>query len=266
MLKNINKTRLSLEHFIAIMQEIGRTNHTYKYKDYHAITKQQYTHIREVPESIDELIFLFKGLVLCERDFKWIGGSVASNIYIFRKIKLHPYMQNNREKLEELIDWSFKNRGNNGYTPLGTYKYTSCKSIDDMKRFDKEKAERYRAHVLAMEEREKINTQKKETLKKLAELRPLKRYLTNQTYKLNIELFMLKSFDCRLNQVLDGSISFPINMLPEKFWSEALNNKLNLNQLSRLLEVIPRHTTEFLKKTIKPRLVNQKNNLASRVA
>ena len=94
----------------------------------------------------------------------------------------------------------------------------------------------------------------------------LKRYLTNQTYKLNIELFMLKSFDCRLNQVLDGSISFPINMLPERFWSEALNNKLNHNQLSRLLEVIPRHTTEFLKKTIKPRLVNQKNNVASRVA
>ena len=36
---------------------------------------------------------------------------------------------------------------------------------------------------------------------------------SNSSYKLNIELFMLKSFDCRLNQVLDGSISFPINML-----------------------------------------------------
>ena len=266
MLKNINQTRLSLDHFIAIVQEIGKTNHTYKYKEYHAITKQQYGHIRGVPESIEDLVFLFKGLVLCERDFQWIGGSAASNIPIFRKIKLHPYMQNNRDKLEELIDWSFKNRGNNGYTPLGTYKYTSCKSIDDMKQFDRERAKRYRAHILAMEEREKINTKKKETLKKLAELRPLKRYLTNQTYKLNIELFMFKSFDCRLNQVLDGSISFPINMLPEKFWVEVLNNKLNLDQLSRLLEVIPRHTTEFLKKTIKPRLVNQKNNLASRVA
>ncbi len=266
MLKNINQTRLSKDHFIAIMQEIGKTNHTYKYKDYHAITKQQYRIIREIPESIEDLIFLFKGLVLCERDFEWIGGSAASNIPIFRKIKLHPFMQNNPDKLEELIDWSFKNRGNNGYTPFGTYKYTRCKSVEDMKRFDREKAERYRAHVLAMEKREKVNSQKKETLKKLAELRPLKRYLTNQTYKLNIELFMLKSFDCRLNQVLDGSISFPINMLPEKFWSEVLNNKLNLNQLSRLLEVIPRHTTEFLKKTIKPRLVNQKNNLASRVA
>jgi len=266
MLKNINQTRLSLEHFIAIVQEIGKTNHTYKYKDYHAITKQQYRQIKEVPENIEKLILLFKGLVLCERDFNWIGGSAASNISIFRKIKLHPYMQNSQGKVEELIDWSFKNRGNNGYTPLGTYKYTRCKSIDDMKRFDKQKAERYRSHLLAMEEKEIINSKKKETLKKLAELRPIKRYLANQTYKLNIELFMLKSFDSRLNQVLDVSISFPINMLPEIFWDEVLKNELSTNQINQLLKLIPRHTTEFLKKIIKPRLVYKRRKLSSMVA
>ena len=83
---------------------------------------------------------------------------------------------------------------------------------------------------------------------------------------MRVATWNINSVRLRLNQVLDGSISFPINMLPEKFWDEALNNKLNLDQLSRLLEIIPRHTTEFLKKTIKPRLINQKNNLASRVA
>lgn len=58
---------------------------------------------------------LLKVVVLAERDFKWMGGSAASGIRLYRMLSERcPAAQ------REMADWVLRHRGDNPYVPLGT--------------------------------------------------------------------------------------------------------------------------------------------------
>ena len=135
-------TSLTESQYISILHQIGKDSHTFKYKHCKPLVRQQHRliNLENYPRDIDPLIYLFKGLVLCERDFQWGGGSVATNIGVFRAIKSHVEIKSNQKRLNELIDWVVKNRGNNPYTPFGSIVYSRCRSIDDVMTLDRKRA------------------------------------------------------------------------------------------------------------------------------
>jgi hypothetical protein len=80
-----------------------------------------YAHCRSMNKQ--GLLSLFKGLVIAEREFNLIGGSVAANIWVFSFLQgagpAHKVFCDHAE-IRSLVDWAFSNRGQNEYTPLGT--------------------------------------------------------------------------------------------------------------------------------------------------
>ena len=258
MTQNINLHSITQIQFIHIMQVIGINNDTYKYRRYKSIRTQQYKTISELPGDLSDQINLFKGLVLCERDFNWIGGSAASNIKVYREISSHPFMQRHQDKLDELINWTLQNRGRNPYTPFGSWRYEGCRSISDMKRWDEHRE--LQLQIQLRKEREISNKRaKKNSVKeKLNKLRPLRRYIQNQTHKLNIELFMLENFNDRFKLLLENKLNFPVNLLPESFWQEVLTRRLNISEIKTLLNILPRKTSRYIKRTLIPELRKKK--------
>lgn len=66
--------------------------------------------------SKDQILHLFKGLVIAEKEYGISGGSVAGNIWVLRIIskRLPPF------ETYELIKWTLEHRGSNTYTPFGS--------------------------------------------------------------------------------------------------------------------------------------------------
>ena len=65
--------------------------------------------------SYEELKSLFKGVVLCEKKFKWQVGSVTNTDWIFRNLEDRlEYVENYQER-KELYEFGFANRGDYPY-------------------------------------------------------------------------------------------------------------------------------------------------------
>src|ERR1700730_4901662 len=60
------------------------------------------------------LAWLVKVLVTAEHDLRWIGGSVAAPIWLFRA-----YQQRSDATADSLAEWIFRNKGND-YLPFGS--------------------------------------------------------------------------------------------------------------------------------------------------
>ena len=60
------------------------------------------------------LAWLVKVLVTAERELRWIGGSVAAPIWLFRA-----YQQRSDATVDALAEWIFRNKGND-YLPFGS--------------------------------------------------------------------------------------------------------------------------------------------------
>ena len=258
MTQKINLNSITQDQFINIMQEIGMHNDTFKYARYKSIRTQQYKTIKLLPPDLSDQINLFKGLVLCERDFNWIGGSVASNIMVYREISSHPFMHKHKDKLDELINWTLQNRGRNPYTPFGTWRYSGCKSIDDMEAWDLEQERRYRLQAKKEELIKKDKAKKKRVMKKISELRPVRRYVQDQMHKLNIELFLMEDSDAQFNMLMKNKINFPVNLVPNECWQSVTNRDLSIDQIKTLLSIIPRRSSHYLKDVVKPKLLKMK--------
>lgn len=252
------KKQLTKNEFIRIMQDIGINGNTSKYSRCEPIINQQYKTFDTYPQDLTDLINFFKGLVLCERDFNWVGGSVASNLFAFREISKHPFMMLNPMRLDDLTDWALKSRGNNGYTPLGSWRYESCRSINDVRErnifFDNKRKfyERQQSQIA------KIKAKKNSLREKLNELRPLRRYLNKQTFNLNIKMFLLLSTEEQLKLILKNKLNFPINLIPNECLVRILKTELDINQINTLLSLIPRRTSEFMKTYFKKDLIEKK--------
>ena len=258
MTQEINLHSITQTQFINIMQEIGMNNDVFKYARYKSIRTQQYKSIDVLPPDLSDQINLFKGLVLCERDFDWIGGSAASNIKVYREISSHPFMQRNKDKLDELINWTLQNRSRNPYTPFGTWRYSGCKSVEDMKVWDLRQERRYRLQAEKEELIKKEKAKKKMIMKKMSELRPVRRYVQDQMHKLNIEIFLMGNSDQQFNMLLKNKINFPVNLVPNECWQRVMNRDLSIEQIKTLLSIIPRRSSQHLKEIVKPRLIKMK--------
>lgn len=244
--------------FIAIMQQIGRNNHTFKFKSYTPIVEQQYQVINSCPYAIIDRIELFKGLVLCERDFNWHGGSVASNINIFRKIKSHPIMKKNQNKLDELIDWTIKNRGRNPYTPFGSSIYSKCNCVEDVVALDQARQKRYKEHAekVLLDKMKKVK--KNEIIKKLNMLRKASGIVRKKIHKLNIELFMLNDPKEKFELLLYKEFNFPVNLIPVNYWQQILKKHLTIQEIKTLLSIIPKRSSFYLKNHVRAKLLEMK--------
>ena len=70
----------------------------------------------EIASSLptDELERLTKILVIAEREYAWLGGSVAAPIWLFRA-----YCERADADADALAEWALLNRGRNDYIPFG---------------------------------------------------------------------------------------------------------------------------------------------------
>lgn len=253
-------TSLTDVQYISILQQIGKDSHTFKFKHCKSVVRQQHRLINRenYPSDIDALIYLFKGLVLCERDFQWGGGSVAANIGVFRAIKSHFEIKCDHKRLNELIDWAVKNRGNNPYTPFGSTVYSRCHSIADVMTLDRKRARSRAAYEKRLNAEKKQKTKRKKIQFSLDGLRKNKGILKKRIYELNVELFMMKRSEDQFKLLLEKKINFPINFVPMKCWQGILERKLNIHEINKLLSIIPKNSTKQIKEIIKPKLMEKK--------
>ena len=126
--------------FIEVMQAIGLADSSQDYKYCNAIKRDRlqfslgvlYSYY-DLPKTLVGLELLFKGLIICERDFDWCSGSVASNIKIMQIIRRRSKSLVALRNLDKLIKWTFINKGRNPYTPFGGRKYSNIGSLSELK-------------------------------------------------------------------------------------------------------------------------------------
>jgi hypothetical protein len=94
--------------------------------------------------SLVDRLDLFKGLIIAEREHHWKGGSVASNIWVFRAIERDLSL----DERNTLLDWALRNRGVNPYTPLGFR--TSARNIEDYRAERTSEKNRWDSHLAKM--------------------------------------------------------------------------------------------------------------------
>ncbi|MAV94490.1 MAG: hypothetical protein CMA31_02245, partial [Euryarchaeota archaeon] len=156
--------------FIEVMQAIGLSNSSRDYKYCNAIKRDrlhfsmgvQYQY-DDLPTTLVGLELLFKGLVICERDFDWRGGSVASNIKIMQIIRRRSKSPVALRNLDKLIKWTFINKGRNPYTPFGGTKYSNVGSLSELEGIE----ETERRNAINHRELEKMQMQAAEATRKL---------------------------------------------------------------------------------------------------
>jgi hypothetical protein len=95
--------------------------------------------------STDHLERLVRIFVVAEREYNWLGGSVAAAIWLFRA-----YCERQDAHPDTLADWVLKNRGRNEYVPFG--RMTPARSLDDWHVEQKHRAQRREIRRLREEE------------------------------------------------------------------------------------------------------------------
>lgn len=154
-------------------------NHILQFKQRDFINRLHRQTWRQKAEHLSDidLVFLFKGLVIVEREIKWSGGSVAGAIWIYRIIQ-----ERRLDKEFEIADFALKNC-DNPWIPFGD-SYYGKRTVKDYfnyqekkARISQEKAERYNKVLKRVEGR------KKKRIAAIAELRSLDKKTRGQIRK-----------------------------------------------------------------------------------
>lgn len=151
------------------IDEVPNKNLYSSFKSRDFINRQHGNTWRElVSEKSDiELISIFKSLILIEKELKWIGGSVAGAIWIYKIIQ-----ERNLDLNYELADFGLRN-SENPWIPFGG-SYYGKRTISEYFKYNKEKSkiknEKSRANNIKLE-REKGRKFKRANA--IAELRKL---------------------------------------------------------------------------------------------
>ncbi len=74
--------------------------------------------------STDTLERLIRLMTLAEKEFRWIGGSAAAVIWLFRILQ-----ERSPARSKAVADWVLANRGDNSYVPFGSQ--TTAKTYDE---------------------------------------------------------------------------------------------------------------------------------------
>ncbi len=249
--------------FIEIMQEIGLTETSQNYRNCKMVVRQEFSHHfsmgvaerylpRNIPARLDSLILLFKGLVICERDFKWRGGSVASNIKIMQWIRRKSVSPVDLRNLDKLIRWTYLNKGENDYTPFGTTKLSNVSSLSELMQIEgTDRANAINQHTFEKGQMESAKESRKieqELISKKIQERKIKNAERYKIFHQQIKQFQTQTDAEKLNDLLSNHISFPINLLPECEWLTIIRNQnLEAADINKLIKLIPKNTTSEIK-------------------
>lgn len=181
-----------------------------------------YAYCRSINKQ--EIISLFKGLVIVERELNLIGGSVAANIWVLSFLQGAGPSQKiycDHAEIRSLIDWAFSNRGRNEYTPLGKMAFgkTYDEYLESRKRRAIEKAQA--AHL--REANEKIRKLEKQKEKEEHQRRAAEIF---ETRKHIIDIIQPMNQIQRLEWL--ASTELPVRLAPVEFFNiEDLCNSYN---------------------------------------
>jgi hypothetical protein len=95
----------------------------------------------------DALEWLTKALVITEREFDWVGGSVAAPIWLYRA-----YSTRVGADADALANWVLRNRARNEYVPFG--RRTSARSVEEWRAEEKGR-QLHREELRLIEEQQK---------------------------------------------------------------------------------------------------------------
>lgn len=114
-----------------------------------------------------QLVWLFKGLVILERELKWIGGSVAGAIWVYRMIQ-----EANLDNDFQIADFGLRNC-NNPWIPFGN-SYYGKRTITDYFEYRSEKSRlsaiKYDRYLKVLK---RVEGRKEKRISAIAELRKL---------------------------------------------------------------------------------------------
>ena len=187
--------------------------------------------------SNDEIkIHLLKGLILFEKinsyGFGKVYGSVATNIIVFNEIR--------RLNLDtpELLDWIFKNRSTNSYTPFGFRKYGDFKSYQEYKEY---------LDAIVVRDYEKEQEDKKLRLMNIQKAHKelmAQRDVRNLNKKATMTSYFSKERDL-LNDILEDKLPFHINLIPPNKLHNIHKNlkSMSKDDLLKLINKIPKRTS-----------------------
>ena len=246
--------------FVEVMQDIGLADSSRHYKYCNAITKDRlHFHMGidnrnyyYLPNTLEGLTLLFKGLVICERDFDWRGGSVASNIKIMQIIRRQSKSPLALRNLDKLIKWTYINKGRNTYTPFGARKLSNVGSLSELLSIE----ETDRKNSVAQRELEKSQMEaakesrrvEHELIVKKIQERKIKNAERYKIFHQQIKQFQTQTDAEKLNDLLSNHIPFPINLLPECEWLTIIRNQnLEAADINKLIKLIPKNTTTEIK-------------------
>ena len=189
----------------------------------------------------------FKGLLLLEvykeklygSSFNISGGSVAVPIWVWDELCKKELTSN------ELIDWCYKNKGSNPYSPFGKIKYGYLDSAEEYKAcvaFDKR---RKIVHTEMLEEHKVI--QKVTTSEHQKRCRRTKRL--NKVKYARAEKYFLEKDNIFFEDVVNEKLHFPMGVISKKTLANECKKLKNRNygELKIFLSKIPRDKAIHLK-------------------
>ena len=207
----------------------------------------------------EEKINLFKGLVLLER-FNNSGGSVAANIRVFG------ILEKSNLVTPDLLDWTFKNKSDNPYTPFGWARYGHVRSYKEYLQFLDDEALKARIHNET--ESQNIANKKKriiEKAKKHKEKMEMTKLFNLVLYAKRDEYLKDESKDI-LKDIINKKLEFPIFIFPDYIIKKLTQNlvKLDEENLQKLIQIIPRKSPSHIKELREQAILIKKNTLKNK--
>ena len=114
--------------------------------------------------STDDLKLLYKGLVLSEKELKWMDGSTTKTARILQMLNEKLDFENDYQDIKELYEFGFANRGHNDYVPTGTGIHYACVTFEDYLEINHQKAIKTAKHD-ALNLKQKKNSKRMNSIK-----------------------------------------------------------------------------------------------------
>ncbi len=203
----------------------------------------------------NEKVNLFKGLVLLEK-INGRGGSYSINIRVFKELKRINLVT------PKLLDWTFKNKSDNPYTPFGWSRYGHIKSYKEYLKFLDEEALKAKNH--SIRQRNDITNKQKKKIKKEKKHKEridITRASNLFLYSKINDYFRNKNNEI-VNDIINNNLPFPLFMIPENVIKKIIPNLYFLNEktLQQLIQVIPRKSPVHIRE-LRDKAISSKNNL-----
>ena len=211
---------------------------SFRAKDY--INCQAYETWKDSRKEFEDdiqLVWLFKGLVILERELKWIGGSVAGAIWVYRMIQ-----EANLDKDFQIADFGLRNC-ENPWVPFGN-SYYGKRTITDYFAYRSEKS---KVSAIKYDRYEKVlkrvEGRKEKRIAAIAELRKLSKELRGEIQGELLEKYKNSTTKEKLETIVADK-TFPPEYYPTdwiKFPREEIE-KLPIDLIKKLYDKLSTKT------------------------